>query len=330
MKRVMMVMLIGFGLVLTGPMNPLTGSSADAAHEGDAAGERLIKDFTARFLSLPLRGFFYPPAVETTNIGRYRVWENGDGVRHTRGDYTFRGLTPNATHTLWHVNLFMMTRQSAFPGVAPPSPQGSPYTGWNSGVAGIGYDANGDGVLECWEGARDFDKVITVLAPSPEDMDGDAVGTGQAPEFDKNSFCANEYGHSNPVITWPYDITTKNIPAQTPPQFQTEVVTDFMDGVPRKQRHVVGMGYKRIYDENTSSPRYGFQKVDNNGRPIFRTWRMIPMVVCTHFEGGVGMSHGQHPGNGPDDGPTPTALGSDHECLMANMPTTQARNNDAD
>ncbi len=57
---------------------------------------------------------------------------------------------------------------------------------------------------------------------------------------------------------------------------------------------------------------------------------MIPMVVCTHFENGVGMAHGQHPGNGPDDGPTPTALGSDHECLMAAMPTSQARNTDED
>ena len=330
MKHVMMVMFIGFGLVLTGPTNPLIGSSGEAEAQV-VPGERLIKHFEAPFLSLPLRGFFYPPAVETTNKAVCNVWESGDGNRHSECEYVFRGLTPNATHTLWHVNLFMITRQSAFPGVAPPSPQGNPYVGFNSGVSGIGYDANGDGVLECWEGARDFDKVITTRAPSPPgDMDGDAVGTGQAPEFDQNSFCANEYGHANPIMRWPYDITTKNIPSQTPPLFQTEVVTDFLDGVPRKQRHVIAMHYKRIYDENPSSPRYGFQKVDNLGRPLFRTFRMIPMVVCTHFEGGVGMSHGQHPGNGPDDGPTPTALGSDHECLMAAMPTTQARETDED
>ncbi len=340
MKRVIMVIFIGLGLVLTGPISPLTGSSGEAEAQV-VPGERLIKDFTASFLSLPLRGFFYPPAVETTNVGRYRVWENGDGVRHTQGDYTFRGLTPNATHTLWHVNLYMITRASAFPGVAPPSPQGNPYAGWNSGMGGIGYDANGDGVLECWEGARQFDKVVTTTAPGPASegmsneaatavMDGEATGTGQSPGFDQNSFCTNEYGHANPVLRWPYDITTKNIPSQAPPLLQTEVVTDFFDGVVRKQKHIVGMHYKRIFDEDPGSPRFGFQKMDMDGRPLFRTWRMIPMVVCTHFEGGVGMSHGQHPGNGPDDGPTPVVLGTDHECLMAAMPTTQARNTDRD
>ncbi len=270
MKRVMMVMFIGFGLVLTGPMSPLTGSSGEAEAQltgtipvtpGGAPGERLIKDFEASFLSLPLRGFFYPPAVETTNKGRYRVWENGAGVRHTRADYNFKGLTPNATHTLWHVNLFMITRASAFPGVAPPSPQGSPYSGWNSGASGTGYDANGDGILTCWEGARDFDPVITTVAPRPglgmdnvaatAAMDGVSTGTGQSPDFDKNSFCTNEWGHANPVITWPYDITTKNIPSQTPPLFQTEVVDDFFDGVVRKQRHVIGMHYKRIFEETS-------------------------------------------------------------------------------
>ena len=95
-----------------------------------------------------------------------------------------------------------------------------------------------------------------------------------------------------------------------------------------KQKHVIDISYKRIYEEDPSSPRFGFQKVDNLGRPIFRTWRLIPMVVCTHFDGGVGMTHGHHPGNGPGTGPTPVALGSDHECLMAAMQTTQARSTD--
>ena len=338
MKRMIMVMLIGVGLVLTGPVSSLIGSSDEAWAQ--AAGQRLIKEFKAPFLSLPLRGFFYPPAVETDNFAMVTVWESGDGVRNSELRYTFRGLTANTIHTLWFVNLFMIARQSAFPGVAPPSPQGNPYLPWTSGTAGAGYDANGDGILTCGEGVRGFDPVVTTVAPTPAAagmdnleanaaMSGQAIGTGQSPAFDQNSFCTNEWGHANPVIRLPYDVTTKNIPAQTPPLFQTEVV-EFPNGEILKTRHVIDISYKRIYEEDTTSPRFGFQKVDNVGRPIFRTWRLIPMVVCTHFDGGIGMSHGHHPGNGPGDGPTPTALGSDHECLMAAMQTTQARNTDAD
>ena len=329
MKRMIMVMLIGFGLVLAGPVGSLIGSSDDAWAQ--APGQRLIKDFKAPFISLPLRGFFYPPAAETDNFARIRVWESGDGVRNTELRYTFRGLTANSIHTLWFVNLFMITRASAFPGVAPPSPQGNPYLPWTTGTSGTGYDANGDGVLTCGEGIRNFDPVITTTPPSPPgDMNGVAVGTGQASQsFDQNSFCTNEFGHANPVIRLPYDVTTKNIPAQTPPFFQTEVV-EFPNGEILKTRHIIDISYKRIYEEDTTSPRFGFQKVDHLGRPFFRTWRLLPMVVCTHFDGGLGFTHGHHPGNGPGDGPTPTALGSDHECLMAAMQTTQARNTDAD
>ncbi len=330
MNRMIMVMLIGFGLVLSGPASSLIGSSNDAWAGGP--GERLIKDFTAPFLSLPLRGFFYPPAIETTNMGHVKVWESGDGTRNTQIHYTFRGLTANTMHTLWFVNLFMITRHSAFPGVAPPSPQGNPYLGWTSGTAGAGYDANGDGVLTCGEGVRGFDPVITTQDPAPGNkmsQDGKSHGTGQSPTFDQNSFCTNEWGHANPVIRIPYDITTKNVPAQTPPLFQTEVV-EFPNGEVLKHRHVIDISYKRLYDENPDSPRFGYQKVDQMGRPIFQTFRLIPMVVCTHFDGGIGMSHGHHPGNGPGGGPTPTAFGSDHECLMAAMQTTQARETQED
>ena len=339
MKRMIMVMLIGVGLVLTGPVGSLIGPSDEAWAQ--APGQRLIKEFKAPFVSLPLRGFFYPPAVETDNFGMVKVWESGDGVRNSELRYTFRGLTANTLHTLWFVNLFMITRASAFPGVAPPSPQGNPYLPWTSGTNGAGFDLDLPagvplgpspiGVLKCGEGIKGFDPVITTTPPSPpDDMNGVAMGTGQASQkFDQNSFCTNEFGHANPVIRLPYDVTTKNIPAQTPPLFQTEVV-EFPNGEILKHRHVIDISYKRIFDEDTSSPRFGFQKVDNLGRPIFQTWRLSPMVVCTHFDGGLGMTHGHHPGNGPGTGPTPTAFGSDHECLMAAMQTTQARETDAD
>tara|TARA_B100000315_G_scaffold259705_1_gene316788 strand:- start:2135 stop:3118 length:984 start_codon:yes stop_codon:yes gene_type:complete len=327
MKRMIVVMLVGFALVMAAPVGSLLGSSSEAWAAGP--GEKMIKMFKAPFLSLPLRGFFYPPAVETDNFATVKVFESGQGVRHSELRYTFRGLTANTVHTLWFVNLFMITRHSAFPGVAPPSPQGNPYLPWTSGTGGVGYDADGDGVLTCGEGVRGFDPVVTTEEPTPGAMNGVAFGTGQSPTFDQNSFCTNEWGHANPVIRLPYDITTKNVPAQTPPLFQTEVV-EFPNGETLKHRHVIDISYKRLYDENPDSPRFGYQKVDNLGRPIFQTYRLIPMVVCTHYDGGLGMTHGHHPGNGPGTGPTPTAFGTDHECLMAAMQTTQARDRQED
>ena len=402
MRRMLMTIALGVGLVLAGPVNPLMNTQ-DAAW----AQAKVIKQFKAPFVSLPLRGFFYPPANETHNFAMVTVEEDGQGRRNTTLRYTMRGLTPNVIHTLWFVNLFMITRQGPFPGAAPPSPQGNPYLPWTSGTQGAGYDANGDGILTCGEGVPGFEPVTTTVLPvysGAVDIDaqsGQATGTGQAgAAFDQNSFCTNEWGHANPVIRIPYDITTKNIPAQNPPLLQTEVIdlvertnvdgfqywsllrknealTDRVVPVPgpgvarpegtvgtatlvtdgvaggtvrikkEKRRHILDIMYHRTFDisggfvdfSNTdfpavasipTNPRYGFQKLDHLGRPILRTFRLIPMVVCTHFDGGVGQTHGHHPGDGPDDGPSPTVIGTDHECLMAAMQTTQARETDAD
>jgi len=401
MKRILLATAVGIALVLSGPANPLVGKQ-DAAW----AQAKVIKQFKAPFVSLPLRGFFYPPANETHNFAMVTVEEDGQGRRNSTLRYTFRGLTPNVIHTLWFVNLFMITRQGPFPGAAPPSPQGNPYLPWTAGTHGAGYDANGDGTLTCGEGIPGFEAVTTTVLPvytgtvNIDGQSGEAHGTGQAGRsFDQNSFCTNEHGHANPVIRIPYDITTQNVPAQNPPILQTEVVdlverinvndrrywsllreneriTGSMaiapgpgvsrpqgtigfatintidasgaltaratgvgpDGVTgrvkkEKRRHILDITYHRTFERDgniTTNPRFGFQKIDNMGRPVFRPFKLIPMVVCTHFDGGIGMTHGHHPGDGPDDGPSPTVIGTDHECLMAAMQTTQARETNDD
>ena len=328
MKRILIGLSIAVALVVTGPMNPLTASQNEAS-------ARIIKDCSFAFISLPLRGFYYPPANETKNVGRLIVEEDGDGQRNGTVTYEFNGLPPNSLATIWWVNLFMMTRQGAFPGFAPPSPQGNPYKGWTSGTAGPGYDTNGDGIILCGEGLPSFPP-------------GSMYTKYQSPAFDQNAFCTDENGHSEAIITFPYDPTLTTIPAQIPPLLQTEVVPlKLVDGVFKlfndadvasgrvpdtfeKRRHVVDMGYGRIFDTDRSSPRFGFQKVDKNGRPTFRKFKFLPWAVAMHYDGGMGFSHAGHPGDGPDDGPSPTVVGSDHEVLMAGMPTTQCRTTDAD
>ena len=212
MKRILIGLSIAVALVVTGPMNPLTASQNEAS-------ARIIKDCSFAFISLPLRGFYYPPANETKNVGRLIVEEDGDGERNGTVTYEFNGLPPNSLATIWWVNLFMMTRQGAFPGFAPPSPQGNPYKGWTSGTAGPGYDTNGDGIILCGEGLPSFPP-------------GSMYTKYQSPAFDQNAFCTDENGHSKAIITFPYDPTLTTIPAQIPPLLQTEVVPlKLVDGV---------------------------------------------------------------------------------------------------
>lgn len=262
------------------------------------------KEFDVPFISLPLRGFFYPPAKVGTNSVHVVVRNHSSTM-----EYRFESLAPNTLHTLWFLNLFMVTRQGPFVGSSPPSPQGNPFLPWATGISGAGFDANGDGAVMCGEGIDGFDPA-----------------TGQAPVFDQNSFCSDIDGHANPIIRLPFDVTDFIVPAQLPPLLQTEVVT-MLNGKTEKRRHIIDIAYMRVFEEEDPA-RLGFQKLDTFGRPELRRFRTAPYIVCAHLDGLVGFTHGHHPGDGPDGGPTSTVLGSDHECLMAGMPTSQARTAD--